>query len=45
MHRLELKATHKPVRNYSAALRQFDNHTKEGPQEIRPLHHLLTMNS
>ena len=25
MHRLELKATHKPVRNYSAALRQFDD--------------------
>ena len=25
MQRLELKATHKPVQNYYAALRQFDN--------------------
>jgi hypothetical protein len=25
MHRLELKATHKPVQNYYAALRQFDD--------------------
>jgi hypothetical protein len=25
MHRLELKATHKPVQNYAAALRQFDD--------------------
>ena len=25
MHRLELKPTHKPVQNYYAALRQFDN--------------------
>jgi hypothetical protein len=25
MQRLELKATHKPVQNYYAALRQFDD--------------------
>ena len=30
MQRLELKATHKPVQNYYAALRQFDDLTYPG---------------
>ncbi len=32
MQRLELKTTHKPVQNYYAALRQFDNQRPQPPR-------------